>query len=49
MGATPHANGGELLRDLVMPDFRDYAGPVDKPGTTWSEPTRVLGDMVSAT
>ena len=43
MSANPHANGGELLRDLVLPDFRDYAVEVAKPGTTLSEPTRVLG------
>jgi xylulose-5-phosphate/fructose-6-phosphate phosphoketolase len=33
MGANPHANGGVLLRDLRMPDFRDYAVAVPKPGT----------------
>ena len=33
MGANPHANGGLLLRDLLMPDFRDYAVEVTKPGT----------------
>src|SRR5690348_5864579 len=43
MSANPHANGGELLRDLRLPDFRDYAVPVSKPGTTTSEATRVLG------
>jgi xylulose-5-phosphate/fructose-6-phosphate phosphoketolase len=43
MSANPHANGGELLRDLRLPDFRDYAVPVSKPGTTSSEATRVLG------
>jgi xylulose-5-phosphate/fructose-6-phosphate phosphoketolase len=43
MGATPHANGGLLLRDLRLPDFRDYAVPVDRPGTTTSEATRVMG------
>ena len=32
MSANPHANGGELLRDLVLPDFRDYAVEVDEPG-----------------
>jgi xylulose-5-phosphate/fructose-6-phosphate phosphoketolase len=46
MGANPHANGGLLLRDLVMPDFRDYATPVDKAGSSQSEPTRVLGAML---
>ncbi len=43
MGANPHANGGILLRDLVMPDFRDYAVKVPKPGTENAEATRVLG------
>ncbi|HSS61565.1 MAG TPA: phosphoketolase family protein, partial [Candidatus Limnocylindrales bacterium] len=43
MSANPHANGGELLKDLRLPDFRDYAVKVGKPGTTSSEATRVLG------
>jgi xylulose-5-phosphate/fructose-6-phosphate phosphoketolase len=43
MSANPHANGGELLKDLKLPDFRAYAVPVQKPGTTTSEATRVLG------
>jgi xylulose-5-phosphate/fructose-6-phosphate phosphoketolase len=43
MGANPHANGGLLLRDLDLPDFRAYAVPVEKPATTFSEATRVLG------
>ncbi len=43
LGATPHANGGVLLRDLIMPDFRGYAVPVGAPGAQNSEPTRVLG------
>jgi xylulose-5-phosphate/fructose-6-phosphate phosphoketolase len=43
MGASPHANGGVLLRDLRLPDFRDYAVPVAAPATTSSEATRVLG------
>jgi xylulose-5-phosphate/fructose-6-phosphate phosphoketolase len=43
MSANPHANGGLLLRDLELPDFRDYAVEVDRPGKTWSEATRVLG------
>ncbi|MGH9265364.1 MAG: phosphoketolase family protein [Acidimicrobiales bacterium] len=46
MGANPHANGGQLLRDLHLPDFRQYAVEVTKPGTTSSEPTRVLGVML---
>jgi xylulose-5-phosphate/fructose-6-phosphate phosphoketolase len=52
MSANPNANGGELLRDLVLPDFRDYAVEVAAPGTTFSEATRVLGgflrDVVAA-
>jgi xylulose-5-phosphate/fructose-6-phosphate phosphoketolase len=43
MSANPHANGGELLRDLVLPDFRDYGVEVPKPAATSSEATRVLG------
>jgi len=43
MSANPHANGGLLLRDLALPDFRDYAVDVAKPGTTFGEATRVLG------
>jgi xylulose-5-phosphate/fructose-6-phosphate phosphoketolase len=43
MSANPHANGGVLLSDLSLPDFRNYAVDVDKPGTTSSEATRVLG------
>jgi xylulose-5-phosphate/fructose-6-phosphate phosphoketolase len=43
MSANPHANGGVLLHDLVMPDFRNYAVEVKKPGTTEAESTRVLG------
>jgi xylulose-5-phosphate/fructose-6-phosphate phosphoketolase len=43
MGSNPHANGGLLLRDLRLPDFRDYAVDVQTPGTTTSEATRVLG------
>ena len=43
MGANPHANGGALLRDLELPDFRDYAVEVPAPTASISEPTRVLG------
>jgi xylulose-5-phosphate/fructose-6-phosphate phosphoketolase len=46
MGANPHANGGLLLKDLVMPDFRTYAVPVDKPGTENAESTKVLGTFL---
>ena len=43
MGANPHANGGLLLRELELPDFRRYAVEVPTPATTSSEATRVLG------
>src|SRR3954454_17157815 len=43
MSANPHTNGGELLRDLRLPDFRDYAVDVPAPGATSAEATRVLG------
>lgn len=46
MGANPHANGGLLLKDLKMPDFRKYALPVKIPGQTMSEATRIMGDFV---
>ena len=52
MGANPHANGGLLLRDLRMPDYREYAVPVPAPGAVDAEDTRVLGafvrDVISA-
>jgi len=43
LSANPHANGGELLKDLRLPDFREYAVTVTRPGTTLGEATRVLG------
>ncbi len=43
MGANPHANGGLLLKDLSLPDFRDYAVQVPRPGATEGEATRVMG------
>jgi xylulose-5-phosphate/fructose-6-phosphate phosphoketolase len=43
MSANPHANGGVLLRDLDLPDFTDYAVPVDKPASTSTQATQVLG------
>jgi xylulose-5-phosphate/fructose-6-phosphate phosphoketolase len=46
MSANPHANGGLLLEDLVLPDFREYAVEVSRPGATFSEATRVLGGLV---
>ena len=46
MSANPHANGGLLLRDLTMPDYRKYAVEVPAPGTVDGEATRVLGAML---
>jgi len=46
MSANPHANGGILLRDLKMPDFRDYAVKVPNPGTVVAEATRVQGQFI---
>jgi xylulose-5-phosphate/fructose-6-phosphate phosphoketolase len=43
MSANPHANGGLLLQELALPDFRDYAVEVPAPGAVTSEATRVLG------
>jgi xylulose-5-phosphate/fructose-6-phosphate phosphoketolase len=49
MGANPHTNGGALLRDLRLPDFRDYAVDCPTPGVTIAEATRVLGDFLRDT
>ncbi len=46
MGANPHANGGMLLRDLRMPDFRDYAEDVPSPGAPGIGDTHVLGPFL---
>jgi xylulose-5-phosphate/fructose-6-phosphate phosphoketolase len=46
MSASPHANGGELLRDLVLPDFRDYRVEVPAPATTSAAPMRALGSFL---
>lgn len=43
MGANPHANGGTLLRDLALPDFREYAVDVPKPAVEFAEAARALG------
>ena len=43
MGANPHANGGILLKELRMPDFRDYAIDVPRPGQVDAEPTKIAG------
>jgi len=49
MSANPHANGGRLKKALRLPDFRDYAAKVDKPGTTMAENTRPLGFFLAET
>jgi xylulose-5-phosphate/fructose-6-phosphate phosphoketolase len=46
MSANPHANGGLLLRDLRLPEFRDYAVEVDHPGAESAEATRVQGKFL---
>ena len=46
MGANPHANGGLLLRDLRLPDFRDYAVTIPKPGSVSAEATRIQGELI---
>src|SRR5205085_667261 len=46
MGANPHANGGLLLRDLELPDFREFAVEVPRPGASTGEATRVLGRLL---
>src|SRR5713226_7249722 len=49
MSANPHANGGVLLRDLRLPDFRDYAVKVTKPGAITAESTRLMGKFLRDT
>jgi xylulose-5-phosphate/fructose-6-phosphate phosphoketolase len=46
MGALPEANGGQLLKDLRLPDFRDYAVAITHPGQVHAEATRVMGDYL---
>lgn len=46
LGANPHANGGKLLRDLIMPDFRDYAVDVKEPGQVEAQDMMELGKFV---
>src|SRR5882724_8735851 len=46
MGANPHANGGLLLRDLRLPDFRAYAVKVTRPGAVTAEATRIQGRFI---
>jgi xylulose-5-phosphate/fructose-6-phosphate phosphoketolase len=47
LGSNPHTNGGLLLHDLPLPPLERFAVPVDKPGATAHEPTRVLGDLLA--
>ena len=46
MGANPHANGGLLLKDLVMPDFRKFAVDVPSPGAVQAADTHELGEFL---
>jgi xylulose-5-phosphate/fructose-6-phosphate phosphoketolase len=46
MSANPHTNGGELLRELRLPDFRDYAVKVRHPGATDGEATAIMGNFL---
>jgi xylulose-5-phosphate/fructose-6-phosphate phosphoketolase len=46
MSANPHANGGVLLKDLRLPEFRDYAVAVPRPGTVVGEATREMGKFL---
>ena len=46
MSANPHTNGGLLLKDLRLPDFRDYAVKVSSPGDVDAEATRVMGQFL---
>jgi len=46
MGSNPHANGGEMLRDLRLPDYRDFAVDVPQPGAVIAEATRVMGQFL---
>jgi len=49
MSANPHANGGLLLRDLKLPDFRDYAIKITRPGASSAESTRIMGQFLRDT
>ena len=46
MGANPHANGGKLLKDLRMPDFREYGVELPFPGSVEAQDMKVLGTFV---
>ena len=48
MGMNPHANGGRLLQPLRVPNFRDFAVKVEKPGQIDAESTRILGHLLHA-
>jgi xylulose-5-phosphate/fructose-6-phosphate phosphoketolase len=47
MGDNPHANGGLLLRDLELPDFRDFAVEVPAPGSVTGQATKVMGEFLA--
>jgi len=49
MSANPHANGGLLLKDLRLPDFREYAVKIPRPGVLEAESTRVMGAFLRDT
>ncbi len=46
MSDNPHANGGLLKKDLIMPDFHDYAVKVEQPGVEVAEATRIMGQLL---
>ena len=46
MSANLHANGGQLLRDLKLPNFRDYAVDLPSPGSVTAEATRIMGQFL---
>lgn len=46
LGANPHANGGLLLHDLKIPDFREYAVKIKHPGEQFAESTRIMGSFL---
>ena len=46
MGDNPHANGGLLRKELKMPDFKDYAVKISKPGQVEAEATRIMGQFL---
>lgn len=48
MSASKYANGGAIMKDLLLPDFREFAFPISKPGTSECESTRALGHLLAA-